>query len=211
LLVERPAKDYNSLQQNFSFGHFLQSDRPDPPTPPPPPPWSTEGLSGSPRHVPSKTVLQVAQLQLVVAAAPQEAEQRGFARLPAGLRHVSFVPEVPELLEGPVVLQEGLQHPVVVGGEQAGQTVGLGGAVQQGPLGVQHRGARRSRAVVGLREVEDVGFVVEHQPGTAVVIPVHVVDTETWRENTHKIFTFSCVPLRECRGRRSSSTHLGSG
>lgn len=93
---------------------------------------------------------------------------------------MSFMSEVPELLEDPVITDEGAHQPVAVRREQAGQTVGLGGSVQQCPFGVLFW------ATVCLCEVEDVGFMVKHQPRAAFVIPVHIVDTVTWREKINK-------------------------
>lgn len=128
-------------------------------------------------------VEQVALVQFVGAAAAQEAQHGGLAGLPAGLRHVSFEPQVPELLEDAVVLDHGAEQRVVVCREQAGQAVGLGGPVQQAPLGVPLRTARR--AVVHLGEVQDVGFVIHDQAGAALVVPIHVIDTVTWERTVY--------------------------
>lgn len=92
---------------------------------------------------------------------------------------MSFVLIVPELLEDLLVLDEGLNQSVVVGREEAGQTVGLAGPVQQVPLGILHWDSHRSRFLIGLCEVEDVRLVVQHHPGAACVVPVHIVDTIT--------------------------------
>lgn len=43
---------------------------------------------------------------------------------------MSFMSEIPELLEGLVIFDKGLHEPVAVGREEAGQTVGLGGTIQ---------------------------------------------------------------------------------
>lgn len=52
---------------------------------------STEGFSGSPGQLSSKTIEEVALLQLVVPPASQKAEHCSFACLLAGLRHVSLM------------------------------------------------------------------------------------------------------------------------
>lgn len=91
---------------------------------------STKGFSGSPGQISSKTIEEVALLQLFVPPTSQKAEQWSFARLLAGLRHVSFMSEIPELLEGLVVFDKGLHEPVAVGREETGQTIGLGRTIQ---------------------------------------------------------------------------------
>lgn len=121
---------------------------------------------------------EVALLQLIGAAILQEAEHRRFAGLFADLRHVSFVSEVPELLENTVVVDEGPQQRVVVGGERRGKTVSLCGAVQERPFGLLYWISQHGWTV-GLRQVQDVGFMVQHQPRAAFVIPVHDVDSIT--------------------------------
>lgn len=92
---------------------------------------------------------------------------------------MSFVLIVPELLEDRVILDEGLNQPVVVSWEEAGQAVGLGGPVQQAPLGIFLWDSPRSWFLVGLCEVEDVRLVVQHHAGAGRVVPVHIVDTVT--------------------------------
>lgn len=119
----------------------------------------------------------VALLQLIVTSTSQEAQHGGFARLYARPRRVSFRSEVPELLEYAVVVQKGSQQLVVIRGEQSGKTVGLSGTVQQHPFGVLLWTSWELWTVIGLCEVEHVGFVVEHQPRAALVIPIDVVNT----------------------------------
>lgn len=92
---------------------------------------------------------------------------------------MSFVLIVPELLEDLVVLDEGLNQSVIVGREEAGQTVGLGGPVQQAPLGILLWDSHCSWFLIGLGEVEDIRLVVQHHPGAGCVVPVHIVDTVT--------------------------------
>lgn len=72
----------------------------------------------------------VALLQLTVTAASQKAQHGGFARFYAGPRFVSFISEVPELLEQPVIVDKGLQQLIAIRREQSGKTVSLGGSVQ---------------------------------------------------------------------------------
>lgn len=97
---------------------------------------STKSCSGSPGQLSSKTIMEIALLQLIVAPTSQKAEHCGFAGLLAGLRHVSFISKVPELLEDLVVLDKGLYQPIVIRREQTGKTIGLSGAVEQCPFGV---------------------------------------------------------------------------
>lgn len=92
---------------------------------------------------------------------------------------MSFVLIVPELLEDLVVLDKGLNQSVVVSREEADQTVGLAGPVQQGPLGILHWDSHLSWFLIGLCEVEDVRLVVQHHPGAASIVPIRIVDTIT--------------------------------
>lgn len=141
---------------------------------------STKGFSSSPGQVSPKTIEEVTLLQLISPPTSQKAEQCCFARLLAWLWHVSFMSEVPELLEHPVIIDKGPYQPIVVRGEQTGHTIGLRSTVQQSPFGVLFWAAWRSWTGVYLCEVEDVSFMVKHQPRAALVIPIHVVDPVTW-------------------------------
>lgn len=87
-----------------------------------------------------------------------------------------FISEVPELLEHPIVVLKGLQQLVVIRGEQSGKTVGLSGTVQQHPFGVLLWTSWEPWSVIGLCEVEHIGFMIEHQPRAALVIPINVVN-----------------------------------
>lgn len=172
----------NTLQLHFIFGHIAFSLSANILR-------STEGFSGSPGQLSSKTIEEVTLLQLIVPPTSQEAEQWSFACLLAGLWHMSFMSQVPELLEDPVIIDKGLHHSVVVWRKQTSQTIGLSGTVQQCPFGVLFWATWRSGPVVYLCEVEDVGFMVKHQPRATLVIPINIVDTETWKEkNKKKIF-----------------------
>lgn len=141
--------------------------------------WSAQGFPGQVSYWP---VDKVTLHQLIIAPTSQEAQQCAFACVPARFWHMSFVLIVPELLEDLVVLDEGLNQSVVVGREKAGQTVGLGGPVQQAPLGILLRDWSRSWFLVGLCEVEDVRLMVQHHPGAARVVPIHIVNTVTFKK-----------------------------
>ena len=96
-----------------------------------------------------------------------------------------FMSVVPELLEAAVIVDEGPHQPVEVRREEAGQTVGLGGAVQQGPFGVLLRGTRRSWTLVCRCEVQDVSFMVKNKPRAVFVIPIHIINTETCKRTKY--------------------------
>lgn len=144
---------------------------------------STKGCSSSPGQVSSKTIEEVALLQFIISPASQKTQHCGFAGLLAGLRDMSFMSEVPELLEGPLVAEKGPHQPVPVRREQTGKTVGFSGTVQQCPFGVRFRVTCPSWTVVYLREVEDIGFMVKHQSRAALVVPINIVGTVTWEKD----------------------------
>lgn len=109
-----------------------------------------------------KNIEEVTLLHVIVAPTSQIAEDCCFARLLAGLRDMTLVSEVPVLLEDSVIAEKVPCQPVQVGREQAGETKGLSGTVQQCPFGVGFWASPPSWFVVRLCEIQDVRFMVEH-------------------------------------------------
>lgn len=140
---------------------------------------STKDLPGGPYQLPHRAVVARAFAQIFVQAAAQQADLGPLAGVLARLRHVPLMLKVPELLKEVVVFDEGLYQRVEVGGKQAGQRVGLSGSVQQLPLGLSDRFAA-SWSVVCLREVEDVGLVVQNESRAPFVVPIHIIDPVTF-------------------------------
>ena len=103
---------------------------------------------------------------------------------------MSFISEVPEFLEDSVILDKGLYQPIVIRREQTGKTIGLSGAVKQCPFGARIWAEGYPWLVVCLCEVENVGFMVKHQPRAAFVIPINIVDTVSWKEKNTFFFSF---------------------
>lgn len=118
---------------------------------------------------------EVALLQLIGTPTLQKTQYCSFAAFFADLRHVSFVSQIPELLENTVVADEGPQQQIVIGGEHCGKTVSLCGAIQERPFGVLYWITQHLWTVY-LRQVQDVGCMVQHQPRAAFVIPIDNVD-----------------------------------
>lgn len=112
---------------------------------------SAESLSGCPHQVSSEPTEEVTLLQLIVPPTMQEAECCSFAGLLAGLRHMSFMSQVPKLLEDAVIINKGPYQGVEVSGEQSGKTISLCGTVEQSPFRILFWMLWYCRTVVCLR------------------------------------------------------------
>lgn len=141
----------------------------------------------------------LAEFGIGCPAGAESAERGLLAGIPAGLgRWVALEPQVPEVLEEPLVGLQAVQEPVPVLREGHRQPISLPGPVEALP-------PSHSTGLVRLRQVQDERLVVKDHVGAARADPVHVVDPVPWKAGRGYWLSSGRAPCSRQHGREGGS------